>query len=346
MRPRAKGDPPLVTDLFDVVPAASRARPRPQAQPEWVPPMLATLSHEPFSDPDWVFETKLDGIRALAFRRGERVRLLSRNREPLNNSYPELVDALGGEPMDDFVVDGEIVAFEGRRTSFARLQRRMQIKDPVRARASGVRVYLYVFDLLHVAGCDTTGLPLTDRKRLLRRALGFRGPLRYTTHRPTKGQEYLAEACERGLEGVMAKRADSVYRHDRSTDWLKLKCIARQEFVVVGYTDPKGSRAGFGALLVGYHVDGNLVFAGKVGTGYGQRTLRELADRLAALERPDPPFAPQLGLPRAGVHWVRPDLVAEIAFTEWTNDGKLRHPRYIGLRSDKPASQVVREAPP
>ena len=332
-----------VADPFAILPEASRALLRPQAQPVWVPPMLATLSHDPFSHPDWLFETKLDGVRALAYRLGDHVRLLTRNREPLNNTYPELVDALAAEPAGDFVADGEIVAFEARRSSFARLQRRMQIKDPDRARASGIAVYLYLFDLPHVAGHDTTAVPLRDRKRLLRATLAFGGRLRYTAHRRAEGERYLHEACARGLEGVMAKLADSPYRHDRSTDWLKLKCVNRQELVIGGYTDPKGSRVGFGALLVGYYRNGALVYAGKVGTGYGESTLRELGERMAALERPDAPFTSGSGLPRTGVHWVEPQLVAEVAFTEWTSDGKLRHPRYVGLRWDKPSRQVVRE---
>jgi DNA ligase D-like protein (predicted ligase) len=240
-------------------------------------------------------------------------------------------------------VDGEIVAFEGRVTSFSRLQRRMQLTDPEAARRTGVEVFLYVFDLVHLAGHDTRELPLRVRKSLLRRALSFHGPVRYVTHRNAAGRESFRDACERGLEGIIGKRADSSYRSARSRDWLKFKCIAEQELVIGGFTAPKGTRTDFGALLVGYYDDGKLRYAGKVGTGFDQRTLQNLGSRLRELERSAPPFADEVKPRPAGVRWVRPELVAQIAFGEWTRDGRLRQPRYLGLREDKPARQVVRE---
>jgi bifunctional non-homologous end joining protein LigD len=303
--------------------------------------MLATLSHDTFSDPRWLYERKLDGVRSLAFRRGERLRLLSRNRKEMNDSYPELVEALQKQPCDDFIVDGEIVAFEGRRTSFFRLQQRIGIRDPEEARRAGVAVYLYLFDVLHLEGYDVTRLALRQRKRLLKRALSFGGRVRFTPHRTQDGEAYLEEACSKGWEGLIAKRADSVYRHSRSRDWLKFKCGNRQEFVIGGYTDPKGSRVGFGALLVGYYGDDSLRYAGKVGTGYDARLLETLAGKLRGLERKTCPFAES---PREkGVHWVSPELVGEVGFSEWTRGGKLRHPRFLGLREDKSPRQVKRE---
>jgi DNA ligase D-like protein (predicted ligase) len=310
--------------------------------PAWRAPTLATLTDRRFSDPEWVFERKLDGVRGLAFRDGDQVRLMSRNRLSLNNTYPEIVEALAKQDAARFVMDGEIVAFEGRRTSFARLQGRLGITNPDEARASRIAVSYYVFDLLHLDGKDTTALPLIERKRLLRNMFQFKDPLRYSTHRVRDGEKAYRTACERGDEGVIAKLADSPYEGRRSTNWLKLKCSRDQEFVVVGYTAPKGSRVGLGALLLGYHEGRDLVYAGKVGTGFDTATLRSLYDRLSRLEQDKPPVT--RGPTREpGAHWVRPKLVAQVAFSEWTRDGKLRHPRYLGLRTDKSPDEVVRE---
>ena len=313
-------------------------------QPEWVTPMLATLTEDRFSDPGWLYERKLDGERCLAFRRADGVSLVSRNRKELNNSYPELVDALAGQP-GDFIVDGEIVAFEGTMTSFARLQGRMQVKDPEAARRSGVAVYFYLFDVLHLDGRDLTGLDLRRRKALLRRLIDYGDPLRFTAHRNGDGVAYWEQACRKGWEGIIAKRADAPYSHGRSKDWLKFKCVLEQEFVIGGYTDPEGSRFGFGALLIGYYDNrGELRYAGKVGTGYSHQMLEQLSRSLADLEQDTPAFAGG-NLPRSKVHWVRPELVCQVGFTEWTRDGQLRHPRFQGLRRDKAPQDVVRERP-
>ncbi|WBO68498.1 non-homologous end-joining DNA ligase [Streptomyces camelliae] len=332
-----------VTDLFDAVPAEERAALRRAARPGDARPMLATLTERYFSDPQWIFERKLDGERCLGSRDGARVELLSRSGQSLSGTYPEITDALGRQECDDFLVDGEIVAFEGTRTSFARLQQRIGIHDPRQARASRVAVTYYVFDVLYLAGHDLTALPLRTRKALLRRALQLSSPLRFTPHRNAEGEAYLRQACERGWEGVIAKRADSSYEQRRSTQWLKFKCGRRQELVIGGFTEPRGSRTGFGALLVGYYKRQRFVYAGKVGTGYDRTTLEELRARLDRLESDRCPFASR---PRErGAHWTRPRLVAEIGFTEWTGDGKLRHPRFVGLRTDKSAKDVVRERP-
>jgi bifunctional non-homologous end joining protein LigD len=307
--------------------------------------MLATLTDQPFSDPGWIYEPKLDGVRCLAFRDRDRVRLLSRNEKSQNATYPELVDAIAAQKARDFVVDGEVVAFRGGVTSFSRLQQRMKIADAGKARRSGVAVYYYLFDIVHLDGRDTTRLDLRDRKSLLERAIEFREPLRFSAHRNAEGEAYLSEACRKGWEGLIAKRADSIYVKGRSRDWLKLKCVARQEFVVGGWTDPQGERVGLGALLVGVYDDGDLRYAGKVGTGYDDETLRDLGRRLSSIERKTSPFVDSDGIPRKGVHWASPKLVAEVGFTEWTSDGKLRHPRFLGLRRDKAAGDVVLERP-
>jgi bifunctional non-homologous end joining protein LigD len=331
-----------VSGLFDALSQEGRERLRRRSQPRWTRPMLATLTHEPFSDPGWVYERKLDGVRCLVFRTPKRVRLVSRNRNSMNRTYPELVEALEDAPAP-FVADGEIVAFEGRLTSFSRLQGRIGIDDPERARASGVAVYLYLFDLLHVEGYDLTRLALLERKALLRRALVFDDPLRFTPHRREHGKAYLEEACARGWEGLVAKDASAPYEHRRSRNWLKFKCGNRQELVVGGYTEPRGSRIGFGALLVGYYEAGSLRYAGKVGTGYSDALLERLSRALASRERASSPFADEA--PEQRVHWVSPELVVEVGFTEWTRNGHLRHPRFLGLRPDKDARDVGRERP-
>jgi bifunctional non-homologous end joining protein LigD len=312
--------------------------------PAWAEPMAATLTEERFSDPGWIFEPKLDGVRCLALRNGRAVQLLSRTHKRMNERYPELEEALAAQRTGDLIVDGEIVAFEGNRTSFSRLQRRMQIANREQARRSGVAVYLYLFDVLHADGYDLTGLPLRRRKSVLRSSLTFDDPLRLTPHRNAEGEAYYREACDKGWEGLIAKRADSTYQHRRSRDWLKFKCINEQEFVIGGYTDPKGSRQAFGALLIGYYNGGELRFAGKVGTGFDDRTLRTLGAKLGSIERERSPFG-QTRIPKAGVHWVEPKLVGQVGFTEWTRDGQLRHPRFLGLRDDKRPSDVVRETP-
>jgi bifunctional non-homologous end joining protein LigD len=308
--------------------------------------MLATLTERRFSDPDWVFERKVDGVRTLAFRNGSQVRLLSRNRKDRSFTSPEVAEALSGQDTADFVVDGEVVAFEGRQTSFAKLQGRMQLRDTIRSRGTGIPIFYYVFDLLHLEGHDLTRLPLRRRKALLRRALGYGGPLRFLPHRAEHGERFHREACRKGWEGVIAKRGSAPYAHGRSGDWLKFKCVADQELVIGGFTDPKGSRAGFGALLVGHYEDGELVYAGKVGTGYNETLLHDLRKEMDRLVRDDPPFRRRTDdLPRRDVHWLEPKLVAQIGFTEWTGDGRLRHPRFQGLRQDKEARDVVRERP-
>jgi DNA ligase D-like protein (predicted ligase) len=297
-------------------------------------PMKAVLTDLRFSDPDWIFERKLDGIRCLAFKAEERVRLRSRNDLSLNGRFPEIVAALEHDPVTDVVLDGEIVAFDGAQTSFARLQQRGERPAPV---------FYYVFDVLHVAGEDVTAQPLRTRKALLRRALAFEDPIRRTAHRNRDGEAFFGQACRKGWEGVIAKRADAPYTHGRSRDWLKFKCSAEQELVVGGYTAPSGSRTDLGALLLGYYADGQLRYAGKVGTGFTRATLRELAGKLTPLRRDSSPFTDEVR--ERSATWVEPQLVAQVGFSEWTRDGRLRHPRFLGLREDKAAVEVVREAP-
>jgi ATP-dependent DNA ligase len=260
-------------------------------------PMLATLTDQRFSDKDWIFEKKWDGVRCLAFRDADgNVRLRSRNDLVLNERYPEVVDALRAQLATSAVLDGEVVAFRGRHSSFEELQHRDR----------GTKVFYYVFEA---------------------------------------GEEEYRKACARGDEGVIAKRADAPYRSGRSKDWLKFKCVHNQELVIGGFTDPKGSRTAFGALLVGYYDGDDFVYAGKVGTGFDDKMLRDLHQLMTRIERSVPAFTRgRLRLPRNGsMHFVEPELVAQFGFAEWTRDGMLRHPRYEGLRDDKNHREVVRE---
>lgn len=313
-------------------------------------PALATLTYDRFSDDGWLFERKLDGMRILAENSAGRVGLRSRNGAEAGASFPELVEALESQHAPDFVIDGEVVAFDGDSTSFGALQPRMHVSNPDKARRSGVEVFYYVFDLLHLDGHSTRALPLRGRKDLLRDLFEWHDPLRFTTHRDAAGEAYYIEACAQGWEGLIAKRANAPYRSGRTPDWLKFKCEQGQEFVIGGWTDPQGAREGFGALLLGYFDDaGLLVYAGKVGTGFDRAMLSSLGDALRELSRPKAAFdessLPSGGAWRVGVHWVDPELVANVNFSEWTRDGQLRHPRFLGLRTDKSASEVVREAP-
>jgi bifunctional non-homologous end joining protein LigD len=317
--------------------------------PAWIPPMLATLTDQLPTERKWVYEPKLDGVRALIYVSRGTVRIYSRNRKLLNDAYPELVEALSEAVRGDAVLDGEIVAFDPARgiTSFARLQQRMQLRDPVRARRSQVAVHLYLFDCLYYEGINLTGLPLPERKSVLKDIVRYADPIRFTPFRATGATAMLRKACAQGEEGIIAKRSDSRYLSARSADWLKIKCLRRQELVIGGYTAPQGSRERLGALLVGYYDPSQgsgqaLRYAGKVGTGYDRRTLELLHERLAPLHRVTSPFS-EGPVPRGDIQWVTPKLVAEIGFSEWTSAGLLRHPRFLGLREDKSAREVRRE---
>jgi len=315
-------------------------------KPAWFEPELATLTRDRFSDPAWMYERKLDGERCLAFRDGDQVRLMTRNRKMVSSTYPELVEALGAQQSGDFMVDGEVVAFENGQTRFAQLQQRMQQGRPTADLIRSVPVQYYLFDVLWADGTDLRPRPQRERKQRLHQLLDFADPLRFTEHRVGDGVEFYQEACRQGWEGLIAKRADAPYQAGRTKDWLKFKCENNQELVIGGFTDPQGTRTGLGALLLGYYdSDGQLVYAGKVGTGFNQQTLHLLHDELSAMVQDRSPFE-RGDLPRErGVHWTRPRLVAQIGFSEWTTDGRLRHPRFQGLRRDKSPAEVIREVP-
>jgi bifunctional non-homologous end joining protein LigD len=289
--------------------------------------MLASLSKEMVVGPEWVYEEKYDGIRAMAYRDGDRVRVLSRTGQDLTAGVPDIVEALQALADDDFVLDGELVVFDATGVSrFQLLQRR---KDP------RLRVVYVVFDCLRSRGRDLQRRPLEERrKQLLELTPARSGPLMPSRRLPRDGEKALATARAKGWEGIIAKMVTSTYEPGlRSRAWLKVKVRGESEFVIGGYTPPQGSRAEFGALLVGLYDRGKLRFTGKVGTGYTQETLRDLGAQLKRLRSGECPFDPA---PRVvGAAWVKPRLVAQIAYAEWTADGKLRQPAFLGLRTDK-----------
>ncbi|MCA1845145.1 MAG: non-homologous end-joining DNA ligase [Actinobacteria bacterium] len=297
----------------------------------FVPPMLAKLVTGAPTDDGWVYERKLDGLRCLAVSAGGRVDLWSRSQQSFTGRFGGIAAAIGKLAADAVVFDGEIVAMEGDQTSFSLLQRPGSTATPI----------YFVFDVLHAGGQDLRDRPLLERKKVLAKLVGKRGVLRRVDHVEGDPVELLRQACSDGWEGLIAKRADGRYRSGRSSDWLKLKCSASQELVIGGWTEPRGARTHFGALLVGYYDDDGLRYAGKVGTGFDTATLADLHAKMTAAERPTSPFADRVREKTA--HWTEPELVANFAFTEWTDDGKLRHPRYEGLRPDKDADSVTRE---
>ena len=306
--------------------------------------MLATLTERRDFGDDWLLERKFDGERCVARKRGGDVRLESRTGKDLTATYPEVRDALITQQADEFLLDGEVVAYQGDQTSFSRLQQRLGTTAPSREQIAAYPVVYCVFDILEVDGEVLTDRTLAERRTRLTREIRTSAALQLSEAWRGDAQRRFDEACQSGWEGLVAKRADAPYMSGRSKDWLKLKCVWEQEFVIGGYTDPTGSRTDFGALLVGYHEDGRLRYAGKVGTGYNAARLRDLGAQLRSLETSGSPFVDAKPIPR-GTHWIRPELVAQIGFAEWTNDGRLRQPRFLGLRDDKPPADVVRERP-
>jgi bifunctional non-homologous end joining protein LigD len=281
--------------------------------PDWLVPMAATLTAQRFSGPEWMFERKFDGIRLLAYKRGDDVKLYSRNQLPQH--LPAVAEAVARLPAGELILDGELLWDESA---------------------------YHVFDLLWQDGDNLCDWPIEQRLDALAR-LPFTRPLHHV--KPLHDDQPWVRAAAEGWEGVIAKRRGSRYEHRRSAQWLKMKIEASQELVVGGFTDPQGKRAGLGALLVGYHAGHDLVFAGKVGTGFDTAMLLSLRTRLNALEIGTCPFTRAVGLPRVRAHWVKPEVVVQVAFMQWTKYDKLRHPRLLGIRADKQPREVVREQP-
>jgi bifunctional non-homologous end joining protein LigD len=336
--------------------AAVRARldglgaPRGEVNARAQPFTLATLGERPFSDPAWLYEIKYDGVRVLASRDGDRVTLYGRSGQDTTSRYPEVVRALRALPIQRFVVDGEIVALDDAgRPSFQRLQPRMALTDPreiARAAAQWPAVGVF-FDCLMLDDRDLRRLPLVDRKECLRLLVPPLGTARYGDHIVGEGRAFFDAASEQRLEGIVAKRAKSLYTGGRTRDWVKIKCQRRQEFVIGGYTDPRGSRGYFGALHLGLYEGPasapRLVYVSKVGTGFDEARLKVIRERLRPLGRETPPFDAGAIPTGRGHHWVEPRLVCEVRFSDWTEDGGIRHAAFMGLREDKKPLECRRE---
>src|ERR1700733_885852 len=318
-----------------------------KSQPTFMPVMLATLTKDYFSRPDWIYEHKFDGVRCLAVKKNGKVHLLSRNKHLMNEEYPEIAKAIAKQKADNFIIDGEIVAKNKKGISdFQMLQSRINLENPfeIKTKEKQIPVQLCVFDCLYVEGHDICKLPLLVRKKILKKLLSYTATLSYTEHKTGNGIQYFHQACKRKWEGLIAKKADSIYVSIRSPNWLKFKCSIGQELVIGGYTSPRNTTTDFGALLVGYYQKGKLQYAGKVGTGFSQDTLHMLGKMMRTLKTDKCPFDRYDDTTR-NVHWIKPKLVAEFEFAQWTQGGKLRVGRYKGLRTDKKATDVVKEIP-
>lgn len=295
-----------------------------------VSPMLATLVDKPFAKLGWIFEEKYDGVRILAYKEGSEVSLISRNAIDRTFRYPEIAITVRGLRASTLALDGEIVVFDSRNVS--RFQLLQQGKG---------RPQYAIFDCIYTDGKDLRKKPLEQRRAALERQVKPSPPLLLSQRLATDGIKAFETASRRGLEGVIAKNLSSSYIEGRSTEWLKVKVNQQEEFVIGGFTKPTGSRHYFGALLVGVYSRGRLIYAGKVGTGFNEETLRSLHQKLRHLSRSNSPFSAEVR--ERGATFVEPKLVAQISFTEWTKDGKLRHPVYLGLRDDKAAEEVTRQ---
>jgi bifunctional non-homologous end joining protein LigD len=322
---------------------ARRALPELGSKLGWrdFPLTLAKTADEPFDNSGWLFEIKYDGVRVLAIREGESTRLYARSGADITNRYPEVVLALNSLALDRFVLDGEIVAPDERgRPSFQLLQRRMHVNDAgsIARLSLAVPVTYYVFDLLGFDRFDTRSLPLEERKRLLSELIHNEGPVRYCDHVVGRGRDFYAAIAEHELEGIVAKRRDAPYRGTRTGDWLKIKRPLIKQFVIGGYSDPDGTRTHFGALLLGqYEPDGALRYTDKVGTGFSQDTLRKIFAMLEERAQSASPFRKAAAgepTPDKNAHYVRPELVANVRFTEWTDGGGIRQPSFLGLNND------------
>ena len=325
--------PPVQTIAVQDIPGARKRR-----IPDKLQPQLATLAGQAPDGPEWLHEIKYDGYRLLARIEGGKVRLITRGGLDWTAKFRSLADQLGELPLDSALIDGELVHLEQEgTTSFSGLQ------DAISSGKTDT-LNFFAFDLLYCDGWDLTGAALEDRKSALAKIISpnQQGMLRYSDHQIGSGPKFLSQACHFALEGIVSKRRTEPYRPGRSRSWLKSKCRNREEFVIVGYTDPEGSREGFGALLVGYYdPQGKLRYAGRVGTGFNTGQLIQLHRRLDSLARPEPTVALPKGVSRKGVHWIEPRLVAEVEFATWTADAILRQASFQGLREDKDARDVV-----
>jgi bifunctional non-homologous end joining protein LigD len=318
---------------------------RKAAMPVVIKPMLATLVNEAFSDPDWLFETKWDGVRAVCFIRNGKAQFISRNQIAMTAQYPELADIAQSIRGSSVILDGEIVALDENGVSrFQLLQRRLGRKNAgdIQRLAATTRIAFYIFDLLYLDGLDLMACKLIDRKTTLEGILKSSKNIRYSDHIIGEGEKLFEEVAKVPLEGMIAKRLESTYAQRRSAEWLKIKTIQQSEVVIGGYTEPRNSREYFGALVVGLYRDGNFHYVAHTGGGFNHQTLAQTYKMMQPLKTKDCPFVdkPKTNEP---VHWVKPKLVAQVKFSEWTADGRMRHPVFLGLRQDKKPEECVFE---
>jgi bifunctional non-homologous end joining protein LigD len=314
---------------------------RKAALPKFIAPQLATLVKEPPSGDQWLHELKFDGYRMLCRLDRGKVQFWSRNAKDWTEKFPNIAEALKSLPVTRAILDGEIVVVDAQgRSSFQKLQRSM-------GKSATAGFVFEVFDLVYLDGFNLTQTPLRQRKLLLQRlckSMSGRGPLRYSEHLEGNGDAFFKHACEYGIEGIVSKLANSPYESTRNRNWLKVKCSKQQEFVIAGYTPSSKGLPGFGSLVLGVYEKSKLVYAGRVGTGFTFKQRSDLKKQLDKISRDASPFA---ALPKdpglRETHWTEPKLVAEVAFTEWTSDGSIRHPSFQGLREDKSPKEVVRE---
>lgn len=315
---------------------------RKAALPDFISPQLATLMPEAPSGDDWLHELKFDGYRMVCHLHRGKAHFWSRNQKDWTEKFPNLSKALKALPATAAILDGEVVVVDkAGRSSFQKLQQSMK---------GGMATFVFqIFDLIYFDGYNLTRVPLRERKVLLEELLAgvnAKGPLRYSDHVVGNGAQFFKQACEYGLEGIVSKLADSVYESTRTRSWLKVKCTKRQEFVIAGYTPSKKDFPGFGSLILGVYEKGKLIYSGRVGTGFSIKQRLELQKKLDRLSQPAMPFATKPKDPGLrDAHWAKPQLVGEVEFTEWTEEGSIRHPSFQGLREDKKATEVVREKP-
>lgn len=310
-----------------------------------IQPMLATLIKPRALPGGWIYEPKLDGVRVLVKRNGQTIHLVSRSGRRMDGSYPDVVSALGKALRADALVDGELVAIDPGTglSSFSLLQSRIHVLRPGAILIKRVPVELWLFDCLRCKDTDIRDLPWRERRKRLEQVVKVTDTIRLTPVLKGTFRALYNAACRSGAEGLIGKNASGRYHSGRSGEWVKLKCVNEQEFVVLGWTDPKGTREEFGSLLLGYYDGGELRYAGRVGTGFDARALKRLKQLLAELSAQRSALSDTSSIKTDDVHWVKPSLVVQVGFSEWTRDGILRHPRYAGVRDDKKAAEVVRE---
>ncbi len=310
-----------------------------EKQPGWIEPMLCTLTDKYFSSQDFLYEHKWDGERLLAFKNNGKVTLLTRNKKDATQIYPEIAQQLENQDLENFIIDGEVVAMINGQSNFSLLQKKMHTTEK-----QNINLVYYIFDIMYYDQYNTTNLELLDRKYILENTISASKSVKITEYITENGLEYYHNACKLGWEGVIVKNIYSTYQQKRSKDWLKFKCLMQQELVIGGFTKPHGERLNFGAILVGYYKNNELIFAGKVGTGFDTDTLNFLGKKFEKLKQDNCPFK-SVDINTKEIYWLKPELVAEIKFSEWTKNNKLRHPRFMGLRDDKSAKDVVLERP-